>query len=64
MGRIEPTSDVCIPYVWFAEDCLKLQSYGHKAISDGIYIIVCKYTPTKATLIAIGGGNFLCHPRS
>lgn len=62
--RIEPTSERCLDYLWFGQHCLDLQSTGNKALSDGRTIVICKYTPEKATLIVIEGGNFFIHPRS
>jgi hypothetical protein len=62
--NIQPTSDKASEYVWFGKDCLRLQSTGTKAIQDGMFTVICKHTPEKAILIVVGGGNFLCHPRS
>lgn len=62
--RIEPTSDKAAEYIWLGQHCLNLNSTGNKAIQDGMFTVICKYTPEKAVLIVVGGGNFLTHPRS
>jgi hypothetical protein len=64
MMKIQPTSEKAAEYAWFGRHCLGLQSTGQQALQDGLYIIICKYTPDEAILIAVGGGNFLAHPRS
>ena len=61
---IKPTSEKAAEYLWFGKKCLALNTYGSKAMADGLYTIICKYTPDKAVLIAIGGGNFFSHPRT
>jgi len=65
---IQPTSEKAAEYLWFGKKCLEharaTGSSGTRAFVDGIYTIICKYTPHKAILIDIGGGKFLSHPRS
>lgn len=60
---IRPTSEKAAEYLWFGKQCLDLQSEGASAIVDGLYTIICKYTPEDAILIAIGGGSFIATPR-
>ncbi len=60
---IEYTSAETTEYKWFADQCLRLKSYGSKAIQDGSSLVICKHTPLKATLIMFGGG-IAVHPRS
>ena len=61
---IRPTSITAAKYLWFAKKCLTEGGSGIKAISDGLLSIICKYTSDDAILIAVGGGDFLCHPRT
>lgn len=61
---ILPTSERAAEYKWLADKCLALKSFGTKVIEDNGVTILCKYTPTQATLIDITSGGFICHPRT
>lgn len=68
MKDIRPTSKAAEAYVWFGQDCLRrAQRTGHggaKAIRDGRWLVICKYTLNHATLITLSQGDFSLHPRS
>ena len=61
---IKPTSDKAAEYVWFAQRCLDLKQHGTRAIQDGSVLVICKYTPKDATLIAMPSTGFAVHPRT
>jgi len=61
---IRPTSVKAAEYLWFGQKCLSLRSTGSKAIIDGLHLIICKYTPSDAVLIAISKKGFLTHARN
>ena len=68
MMDIRPTSDAAVDYVWFGRTCLEQARRsgfgGAKAIRDGRWLVICKYTPHHATLITLSQGDFTMHPRS
>lgn len=68
MMDIRPTSDAAVDYVWFGRNCLEQARRsgfgGAKAIRDGRWLVICKYTLHHATLITLSQGDFTMHPRS
>ena len=57
MMDIRPTSDAAVDYVWFGRTCLEQARRsgfgGAKAIRDGRWLVICKYTLHHATLITL-----------
>ncbi len=60
---IQPTSEKAAEYAWFGKQCLDLGETGRKLMQDGMYTVICEYTPDKAVLLVIGGGSFISTPR-
>ncbi len=65
---IRPTSEAARDYIWFGRTCLEQARRsgfgGAKAIRDGRWLVICKYTLHHATLITLSQGDFTMHPRS
>lgn len=65
---IKLTDERCVEYIWFGEECLKRArlegTSGSKVILDNRLLIICKFNPIEATLIAVQQGNFICHPKT
>lgn len=63
--RIIPLSDTALAFGKKWADHARLSgTSGEKAIIDGIYTVICRYTPVKTTLIALKNISVICHPRS